>query len=145
MENIDKVRGRASSPLIYDDKYPSCISEEDSNYVIDPPVPASSLPANLGPLRASFEETTFEFGKVSGDNNEVKVSSKNCFDVSFERANETNRRYSPRLLQVSKSSESSDVDSSREILTCPVESSINQRSRQTTHQTSSSSDDENKK
>ena len=136
MENIDKVRGRASSPLIYDDKYPSCISEEDSNYVIDPPVPASSLPANLGPLRASFEETTFEFGKVSGDNNEVTVSSKNCFDVSFERANENNRRYSPRLLQVSKSSESSDVDSSREILTCPVESSINQRSRQTTHQTS---------
>ena len=109
MENIDKNSGRVSSPLIYDDKYPSCISEEDSNYVNDPPVPASSLPANLGPLRASFEETTFEFGKVSGDNSEVTASSKNCFDVSFERANETNRRYSPRLLQVSKSSESSDV------------------------------------
>ena len=135
MENIDKDSARISSPLIYDDKYPSRISEEDLNYLSDPPVPASSLPANLGPLGASFEETTFEFGNVSNKNNETKTSSKNCFDVSFERENDNNRRYSPRLLQVSKSSESSDVDSSREILTCPVESSVNQRSRPHNHQT----------
>ena len=37
MENIDKINGRASSPLIYDDNYPSYITEEDSNYVNEPP------------------------------------------------------------------------------------------------------------
>ena len=136
MENIDKINGRASSPLIYDDNYPSYVTEEDTNYVNEPPVPASSLPANLSPLRASFEETTFEFGNAANENNTLKASSKNCFDVSFEKANEKNRRYSPRLLQISKSSESSDADSSREVLTCPVESSTSQRTRQPHHQPS---------
>ena len=32
MENIDKINGRASSPLIYDDNYPSYITEEDTKH-----------------------------------------------------------------------------------------------------------------
>ena len=118
MENIDKNSSRISSPLIYNDACTSYITEEEGDYVNDTPVPASSLPANLGPLRASFEETTFEFENVH------REPSKNCFDASFQRANEINRRYSPRLLQITKNSESSDgTDDSHEILSCPVEPS----------------------
>ena len=50
-------------------------------------IPSSSLPANLGPLRASFEETTFEFEKVK------REPPNNCFDASFKVANENYRAY----------------------------------------------------
>ena len=114
MENIDKTI--ISSPLIYHDSYPSCIPEEVVDDVNDEPIPASSLPTNLGPLRESFEETTFEFENVKRD------PPKNCFDASFKLANEINRTYSPRLLSASKYSESSlEGDGSREVFTCPIE------------------------
>ena len=116
MEDIDK--NRISSPLTYNDIYTSCIIEENVEDDNATSIPPSSLPANLGPLRASFEETTFEFEKVK------REPPNNCFDASFKVANENYRAYSPRLLHENKHSEFLEGNGSREIVTCPIEASV---------------------
>ena len=117
MEIIDK--NRLSSPMIYNDTYSQFQFEEEPNYIENEPPPASSLPTNLGPLRDSFEETTFGFETA----NRNREPSKNYFDASFQRANEINRRKdSNHLLNENKNSLSSEIDESEESVTCPAES-----------------------
>ena len=113
MENSDNYR--INSPLIiYNDKSVSCIAEEDPDYVTNEPIPASSLPANLGSLLdASFEEKTFEFENVNNKDNKT-VLKNNIFDTSFQRANEINRKHSPSPLHISKASDSSEGDVNRD-------------------------------
>ena len=122
MEEIDKPSVRTiSSREIPIHTHPDCITE-DHNAANDDYIPTSSLPANLSPLRDSFEETNFEF---------TNTPPQNCFDASFKYANELNRTQSGQLS--ANNDQSYIIRESLELLTISplpkIQASINDSQR----------------